>query len=183
MRFAANSASEPPAVVRDENGTGSVSDLSFGRLTLTKVQGTYAPRTVSAFSSHVFFKGAQMKVEGSIEFTILDQTAEQVISEMPIQPGILNPFGTVHAGATLWLSDVTATMLAMGSIDATPGMSGFPLAINLNANFIGNQKAGKFRAVASFVKKGKTVSVVRTTVYSESGKLIADVSTSHVASR
>jgi uncharacterized protein (TIGR00369 family) len=129
------------------------------------------------------FKGAQMKVEGSIEFTILDQTAEQVISEMPIQPGILNPFGTVHAGATLWLADVTATMLAMGSIDATPGMSGFPLAINLNANFIGNQKAGKFRAVASFVKKGKTVSVVRTTVYSESGKLIADVSTSHVASR
>ena len=124
-----------------------------------------------------------MKVEGNIEFTVLDQTPEQVISEMPIQPGILNPFGTVHAGAILWLADVTATMLAMGSLDASEGMSGFPLAINLSASFLGNQKAGKFKAVASFVKKGKTVSVVRTTVYGENGKLIADVSTSHVASR
>ena len=124
-----------------------------------------------------------MKVEGNIQFTVVDQTPEQVTSEMPIQPGILNPFGVVHAGAILWLADVTATMLAMGSLNASEGMSGFPLAINLSAAFMGNQKAGKFKAVASFVKKGKTVSVVRTTVYGENGKLIADVSTSHVASR
>src|SRR5688500_14638373 len=124
-----------------------------------------------------------MKVEGKIEFTILDQTQEQVISEMPIQPGILNPFGVVHAGAILWLADVTATVLAMGSTQASEGMSGFPLAINLNANFAGNQKAGKFRAVAFFVKKGKTVSIVRTTVFGENDKMIADVSTNHVAAR
>jgi 1,4-dihydroxy-2-naphthoyl-CoA hydrolase len=33
------------------------------------------------------------------------------------------------------------------------------------------------------VKKGKTVSVVRTTVTGDDGKLIADVTTSHVLSR
>jgi uncharacterized protein (TIGR00369 family) len=124
-----------------------------------------------------------MKVEGKIEFTILDQTPEQVMSEMPVQPGILNPFGSVHAGAILWFADVTATVLAMGSHQAGEGMPGFPLAINLNAHFTGNQRAGTFRAIASFVKKGKTVSVVRTLVYGENDKLIADVSTSHVASR
>jgi 1,4-dihydroxy-2-naphthoyl-CoA hydrolase len=124
-----------------------------------------------------------MRIEGTIEFTIIEQKAEQVISEMPIQPGILNPFGVVHAGAILWFADVTATILAMGSTQASEGMSGFPLAINLNANFAGNQKAGKFRAVASFVKKGKTVSVVRTTVFGENDKLIADVSTNHVVAR
>jgi len=124
-----------------------------------------------------------MKVQGNIEFTILDQTPEQVISEMPIQPGILNPFGVVHAGAMLWFADVTATVLAMGSLHFTEGMSGFPLAINLNANFLGNQKTGKLKAVSLFVKKGKTVSVVRTTVYGEGDKLIADVSTSHVAAK
>ena len=124
-----------------------------------------------------------MKVEGNIEFTILDQAPEQVVSVMPIQPGILNPFGVVHAGAILWFADVTATVLAMGSLQFGEGMSGFPLAINLNANFTGNQKAGTFRAVAAFVKKGKTVSLVRTIVYGENDKLIADVTTSHVASR
>jgi 1,4-dihydroxy-2-naphthoyl-CoA hydrolase len=124
-----------------------------------------------------------MRIEGTIEFTIIDQKPEQVIAEMPIQPGILNPFGVVHAGAILWFADVTATILAMGSTQANEGMSGFPLAISLNANFAGNQKAGKFRAVASFVKKGKTVSLVRTTVFGENDKLIADVSTNHVAAR
>lgn len=124
-----------------------------------------------------------MRVEGNIEFTIIEQKPEQVISEMPIQPGILNPFGVVHAGAILWFADVTATVLAMGSTEAREGMSGFPLAINLNANFASNQWTGKLRAVASFVKKGKTVSIVRTTVFGENDKLIADVSTNHVAAK
>ncbi|HWC77740.1 MAG TPA: PaaI family thioesterase [Blastocatellia bacterium] len=124
-----------------------------------------------------------MKVEGSIEFTIVEQEPGRVVSEMPIQPGILNPFGVVHAGAILWFADVTATYLAMGSTHASEGMSGFPLAINLNANFASNQKSGKLRAVASFVKKGKTVTVVRTTVYGENDRLIADVSTNHISAR
>ncbi|MFY9608098.1 MAG: PaaI family thioesterase [Blastocatellia bacterium] len=123
-----------------------------------------------------------MRVEGNIEFTVLEQRPEQVISEMPIQPGILNPYGVVHAGAILWFADVTATVLAMGSTQFDEA-AGFPLAISLNANFASNQKAGRFRAVASFVKKGKTVSVVRTMVLGENDKLIADVSTNHVAAR
>ena|SRR5690348_8050149 len=124
-----------------------------------------------------------MKVEGRIEFAVVEQQPERVISEMPIQPGILNPYGVVHAGAILWFADVTATILAMGSSDFVEGMSGFPLAINLNANFAGNQKAGKFRAVSAFVKKGKTVTIVRTEVFGENERLIADVTTNHVISK
>ena len=124
-----------------------------------------------------------MRVEGNIEFTVLEQRPEQVVSEMPIQPGILNPYGVVHAGAILWFADVTATVLAMGSTQFDEAVAGFPLAISLNANFTSNQKAGRFRAVATFVKKGKTVSVVRTLVLGENDKLIADVSTNHVSAR
>jgi 1,4-dihydroxy-2-naphthoyl-CoA hydrolase len=124
-----------------------------------------------------------MRVDGRIEFHVIDQTPERVISEMPIQPGIMNPFGVVHAGAILWFADVTATSLAMGSTEFSEGMAGFPLAITLNANFVSNQKEGKLKAVASFVKKGKTVSFVRTTVFGENDKLISDVTTTHVFSK
>ena len=124
-----------------------------------------------------------MKVEGRIEFQIVDQTPERVISEMPIQAGIRNPHGGVHAGAMLWFADVTATYLALGSSEASEGMSGFPLAIALNANFAGNQKEGTLKAIASFVKKGRTVSIVRTTVLGENDRLIADVTTTHVLSK
>ncbi len=120
------------------------------------------------------------KVNGSIEFDIVEQTADKVVGRMPIQAGILNPFGTVHAGATLWLADVCATVLAFGGAKADAGQAGFPLAINLVANLIGNQKEGLFEATSVFVRKGKRLSVVRTTVTGQDGRLIADVTTSHI---
>jgi 1,4-dihydroxy-2-naphthoyl-CoA hydrolase len=142
-----------------------------------------------------------MKYEGVIEFSVVEQTAERVVSEMPIRAGVKNPFGVVHAGATLWFADVTATLLVMGpgnpagsgdpADNRDPGdpdrpaerMKRFPLAINLNANFVGNQTDGSFRAVSAFVKRGRTVSIVRTLVYGAGDKLIADVTTNHVLSK
>ncbi len=124
-----------------------------------------------------------MKVQGAIEFTIVERSEERVVSEMPVGDGIKNPFGVVHAGALLWLADVTATVLVMGRSDASEGMKGFPLGISINANFLGNQSNGSFKAVSSFVKRGRTVSVVRTAVYGAGEKLMADVTTSHVLSK
>jgi uncharacterized protein (TIGR00369 family) len=105
--------------------------------------------------------GDLLKIEGKIEFEVVEHVPERVVSEMPIQPGIKNPYGVVHAGAILWFADVTASILLLGSTHPTEGMAGFPLAITLNANFISNQKDGKLRAVATFVKKGKYINIVR----------------------
>lgn len=124
-----------------------------------------------------------MKVKGSIEFTIVENTPEKVISEMPVMAGIKNPFGVAHAGAILWFADVTATVLSMGKTEASKGMTGFPLCISLNASFLANQSEGSFKAVSVFVKKGKTVSVVRTIVSGEGERQIADITTSHVLSK
>jgi 1,4-dihydroxy-2-naphthoyl-CoA hydrolase len=123
-----------------------------------------------------------MHYSGSIDFTIVAHSPDEVVAEMPVTTGILNPYGTVHAGATLWFADVTATTLVLEGRDASKGMKGFPLAINLSANLAGNQSEGLFRATARYVKRGKTVSIVRTTVTGNEGRLIADVTTSHVSS-
>ena len=125
-----------------------------------------------------------MKFEGLIEFSIGERSDDRVVSEMPIQAGIKNPFGVVHVGAILWLADVTATVLVMGpGAQASEGMKGFPLAITLNANFIGNQTDGMFTAVSRFVKRRHTVSIVRTLVNGANKKLIADITTNHVLSK
>ncbi len=121
-----------------------------------------------------------MHVTGAIAFEIVEHSDERVVGQMPVCPGILNPYGTVHAGATLWFADVCATVLAFGGPATAPGQSGFPLAINLNASLLGNQRDGVFTATAVYVKKGKRLSVVRTTVSGEGGRLIAEVTTSHM---
>jgi uncharacterized protein (TIGR00369 family) len=124
-----------------------------------------------------------VKVNGQIEFTLTEKSPDHVTAEMPIQAGMLNPFGTVHAGATLWFADVTATALGLEGIHTAEGMKGFPLAINLNANLTGSCKEGTLHARAEYVKRGKSVSVVRTTVIDDDGRLIAEVTTSHIPSK
>lgn len=103
-----------------------------------------------------------MKFEGSIEFRVVEQTPDRVVSEMPVAAGVKNPFGVAHAGALLWLADVTATVLVLGKVEPSAGM---------------------LTATSEFVKRGKTLSVVRTTVRGSEGKLVADVTTSHVLSQ
>ena len=117
------------------------------------------------------------------EFTITECTPAKVVAVMPVTAGIKNPFGVAHAGAILWFADVTATFLSIGKAEVSKGMHGFPFAISLNANFLSNQSEGCFKAISVFVKKGKTLSVVRTTVSGEDERQIADITTSHVLSK
>ena len=125
-------------------------------------------------------KIAASKKTGEIEFFIKERKADCVISSMPIKEGIRNPFGTVHAGAMLWLADVTATALALEKVVLGPDGKGFPLAINLNTNLLGNQREGEIKAEARFVRSGKRVTVIRTRVTGAQGRLLAEVTTTHV---
>jgi uncharacterized protein (TIGR00369 family) len=117
---------------------------------------------------------------GAIEFFIEDRKEDCVVSRMPVGGGVLNPFGTVQAGAILWLADVSATVLAIGKAEIGEQGQGFPLAINLNANLLGNQRGGEILAEARFVRKGKRVTVIRTRVTGGNGRLLAEVTTTHI---
>jgi 1,4-dihydroxy-2-naphthoyl-CoA hydrolase len=123
----------------------------------------------------------QVRRTGEIEFFIEKRSKDCVVSRMPISKGALNPFGTIHAGAMLWLADVTATVLAIGDTQLGEKGQGFPLAINLNANLLGNQPGGEVRAEARFVRKGKRVTVVRTRVTGDNDRLLAEVTTNHIS--
>ncbi len=129
---------------------------------------------------NIYDKIASSRKTGEIEFFIKERRADCVISIMPVKDGILNPFGTVHAGAMLWLADVTATVLALENADLGPDGKGFPLAISLNTSLLGNQRQGEIRAEARFVRSGKRVTVIRTRVTGAQGRLLAEVTTTHV---
>ena len=123
------------------------------------------------------------KRSGEIKFFIEERSEDCVVSRMPISKGALNPFGTIQAGAMLWLADVTATVLAIGNTQLGEKGQGFPLAINLNANLLDNQRGGEVRAEARFVRKGKRVTVVRTQVIGDDNRLLAEVTTNHIPAK
>ena len=125
-------------------------------------------------------KVQQREYSGHIAFAIEEKTAELVRGRMPIAEGILNPFGTVHAGAMLWFADVVATVLAIGDAAIGPDGKGFPLAITLNAQLLANRRAGDLLAEARLLRRGKRLIVVRTEVKGEDGGLLLDVTTTHL---
>jgi len=125
-------------------------------------------------------KVQRREYSGHIAFAIEEKTAEVVRGRMPIAEGILNPFGTVHAGAMLWFADVVATVLAIGDAEIGPDGKGFPLAITLNAQLLANRRAGDLLAEARLLRRGKRLIVVRTEVKGEDGALLLDVTTTHL---
>jgi 1,4-dihydroxy-2-naphthoyl-CoA hydrolase len=125
-------------------------------------------------------KAGSREYSGQIRFVIEEKTAERVRGRMPITDGILNPFGTVHAGAMLWFADVIATVLAVGDTEIGPDGKGFPLAVALNASLLANRRSGDLVAEARLVRRGKRLVVVRTEVTGEDGALLVDVTTTHI---
>ena len=120
------------------------------------------------------------KVKGELEFDILEITQEYVISKMPIKPGMLNPFGTVHAGAMLWLADVTATVLLFQN---TIKEKSFPVAVNIYTNLLSALREGEITAKSQIVKSGKRIAVVRTVLSGSDNQLLAEVTTTHIKSK
>lgn len=120
---------------------------------------------------------------GNVEFFIEERNADYVISRMPVIPGILNPFGTIQAGAMIWLADVTASVLAIEGQSIGDEGKGFPLAIDIHTTLVGNQRDGEIKAEARFVRRGQSVLVIRTRITGNGGKLLAEVTTTHTRAR
>lgn len=117
---------------------------------------------------------------GSLEFTIFEIGELRAVSRMPVTESMLNPFGTVNAGAMIWMADVTASALAWGPEARAKGeIQSFPLALDLVTHLVSNVRDGEILAEATFVRRGSRVSVVRTRVTC-GDKLLCEVTTTHL---
>ena len=131
---------------------------------------------MTSFMEHV----ERAKRTGNLEFYIEERTEEHVVSRMPVKKGMLNPFGTVQAGAMVWMADVTATVIAIGDTEIGEDGRGFPLAVDMHTTLLGNQRDGEIMAEARVVRRGKRVIVIRTRVTGYGGRLLAELPTPHI---
>lgn len=122
-----------------------------------------------------------MDYSGKVGFSAKLVSETEATGQMPITPDMLNPFGTVHAGAMIWFADVVATTLALGGRATGAGMQGFPLAINLITQLMSNRRDGVLTARATYVKRGRKISTVRTLVTGDDGKVLIELTSTHVA--
>jgi len=124
---------------------------------------------------------ASPNYDGNIHFTIEEMTPDRVVGKMAVQSGILNPFGTVHAGAMIWFADVAATICAIGEPESVDGDGrGFPLAIDLHTVLMGNQDDGILTATATPIRRGKKIVIVRTEVTGKNDRTLIEMTSTHL---
>ena len=113
-----------------------------------------------------------------IEAVELDD--EHAVARLVIADYHKTPVGAVHAGVLMALADNTATILA-NRVNAVGGaLGGFMVSIDLHAVLLANQQEGELRAEARVVRRGRRVTVIRTAVIGAEGRVLTEVTTTHV---
>lgn len=101
-------------------------------------------------------------------------------SRIVIEPHHCNPTGFVNGGVFLSLADNLATGMANVAYFEKTGERAFMVGIDVHASMLSNQKGGTIFAESRVVRAGRRVTVIRTTVTGDGGKLLAEVTTTHV---
>lgn len=118
---------------------------------------------------------------GRIDFTIETRDTDLVVAKMPVTNEAKNSFGTMHAGALIWFADIAATLCAVGDLETIEeNGKGFPLAVDLHTVLLGNESKGELTARATTVKRGRKLIIIRTEVFGETGRLLIDMTTTHL---
>jgi acyl-coenzyme A thioesterase PaaI-like protein len=124
---------------------------------------------------------AQDHCAGRIDLAIERREPDRVVAKMLASGEAKNPFGTMHAGALIWFADITATLCAIGDLETVDDEGrGFPLAIDLHCVLGGNESEGMLTATSTTTKRGKKLIIVRTEVHGETGRLLIDMTTTHL---
>jgi uncharacterized protein (TIGR00369 family) len=97
-----------------------------------------------------------------------------------IQPHHCNPTGNINGGLFLSMADNVATGSAGRAYFAKTGERKFMVGVDLHAVMLSNQQGGTVRAVATPVRVGRRITVIRTQVLGDGDVVLAEVTTTHV---
>jgi len=104
----------------------------------------------------------------------------EVSAVIRIEPHHCNPTGNINGGVIISLADNLSTGAANRAYEAKTGERKFLVGVDLHAVMLANQQGGTIRGLATPVRVGRRVTVVRTQVWGDDDRLLAEVTTTHV---
>jgi len=107
-------------------------------------------------------------IMGALGIDLVEATAERVVLTMEVGPKVHQPYGFLHGGASVVLSETAASIGAW--IAAGPDSSTF--GIEVNANHLRPVRSGVVTATATPIRNGRTVAVWDTQIVDDQGKLV-----------
>ena len=107
-------------------------------------------------------------------------SGDEVRAQIRIEPHHCNPTGNINGGVIISLADNISTGAANRAYELKTGERKFMVGVDLHAVMLANQRGGTIRGVATPVRVGRRITVIRTQVWGDDDTLLAEVTTTHV---
>jgi 1,4-dihydroxy-2-naphthoyl-CoA hydrolase len=101
-------------------------------------------------------------------------------AQIRIEAHHCNPTGNINGGVIISLADNISTGAANRAYEEKTGERKFLVGVDLHAVMLANQQGGTIRGIARPVRVGRRITVVRTQVWGDDDRLLAEVTTTHV---
>ena len=102
------------------------------------------------------------------------------VATLTIESHHMNPTGNINGGVLVSIADNLSTGAAGRAYFLKTGEQKFMVGVDLHAVMLANQQGGTIKAVAHPVRVGRRITVIRTEVWGEANRLLAEVTTTHV---
>ena len=100
---------------------------------------------------------------------IVEATKERVVARMPVGPGVHQPFGVLHGGASVALAETVASTGAWMNVDQATEMV---VGIEVNANHLRAKRDGVVTATATPLHVGRRTQVWDIRIEDEDGRAV-----------
>lgn len=100
---------------------------------------------------------------------IVELTPEQVVATMPVDDRTRQPFGLLHGGASVALSETVASLGAVTNIDLQRYTA---VGLEINANHLRAKREGIVTATAVPLHRGRSTQVWEVRIADEGGRLV-----------
>jgi uncharacterized protein (TIGR00369 family) len=108
-------------------------------------------------------------IHESLGIRQLEASPDRVVLEMDVGPHVHQPLGLLHGGASAVIAESAASMGAFLSCD--PGETS--MGTDLNISHLRAKTEGTVRAVATPIRKGRSIHVWGIEIVGEDGKVVA----------
>jgi|SRR5690606_387883 len=104
-----------------------------------------------------------------LEIRFSDVGEDFIEATMPVTPKVHQPYGILHGGASIALAETVGSVLSAVSIDTAKFKS---VGMQMIANHLRPKRDGIITARAEFIKKGRTVHLVKIEIRDEENQLV-----------
>jgi 1,4-dihydroxy-2-naphthoyl-CoA hydrolase len=109
-------------------------------------------------------------IHESLGIRALEVTPDRVVLEMDVTPVVHQPMGLLHGGASAVIAESAASMGAYLNCDPA---TQFAVGVDLNVTHLRAKRSGTVTAIATPVRRGRSVHVWNIDIVGDDGKQVA----------